>query len=269
MLSIGRLAEYVGVTPRAVRHYHALGLLAEPERTPSGYRSYGAQDVVDLQRIKVLTDAGVPLARVRELMDAGPSDLAAAVAELDAGLDARIQALQQARRSLAALAEGGEPFLTPELAAMQATMRELGVSERTLAADRDGWILVQVLYPELVAPWVRDQLAMARDPEYRELYLRTDQAQNWAPDDPRIEELALRTIAWVRRVYAEFETPEVPRWDRDSIAYHLVTGYRRDSSPGWQRLMNRIEELAAEAGFDTSAHYPSPPLASTADEPVP
>ena len=60
MLTIGQLADYVGVTRRAIRHYHALGLLPEPERTASGYRSYDAQDVVELHRIKVLTDAGVP-----------------------------------------------------------------------------------------------------------------------------------------------------------------------------------------------------------------
>ncbi|MCW5953032.1 MAG: MerR family transcriptional regulator, partial [Propionibacteriaceae bacterium] len=171
MLSIGRLAEYVGVTPRAIRHYHALGLLAEPERTASGYRSYGAQDVIDLQRIKVLTDAGVPLSRVRGLMDADPETLRAAVAELDAELVARIEALRRTRRSLAALAAGGEPFLAPELAAMQAEMRELGASERALAADRVGGILVQVLSPDLVRPWVDSQTSMLDDPHYRELYL--------------------------------------------------------------------------------------------------
>ena len=32
MLSIGQLASYAGVTVRAVRHYHAKGLLPEPER---------------------------------------------------------------------------------------------------------------------------------------------------------------------------------------------------------------------------------------------
>ena len=109
MLSIGRLADYVGVTPRAIRHYHALGLLPEPERTASGYRSYDAQAVVDLQRIKVLTDAGVPLARVQELMDAGPPALRAAVAKLDAELAAPIPALRHTMTWLAGGAPGGAP----------------------------------------------------------------------------------------------------------------------------------------------------------------
>ena len=57
MLSISQLAEYAGTTVRAIRHYHRIGLLAEPPRDASGYRTYGAQAVVDLKRIRVLADA--------------------------------------------------------------------------------------------------------------------------------------------------------------------------------------------------------------------
>lgn len=60
MLTIGQLAARAGVTVRAVRHYHQRGLLAEPERDASGYRRYNVQAVVDLIRIKTLTDVGVP-----------------------------------------------------------------------------------------------------------------------------------------------------------------------------------------------------------------
>lgn len=244
MLSIGRLAEYVGVTPRAIRHYHALGLLAEPERTPSGYRSYRAEDIIDLQRIKVLTDAGVPLARVRELMDAEPSALRTAVIALDADLAHRIADLQRTRRSLAALASNQDPFLQPDLAAMHTRMREIGVSEQTLDADRDGWILVQALYPDLVEPWVRSQSAMLDDPAYRELYLLTDQARNWPADDPRIDDLARRTLAWVQQAYDGFQPTETEEWETDVIAHRLIMNFRRGESPGWRRLMERLEELA-------------------------
>lgn len=60
MLTIGQLAKYVGVTVRAVRHYHQRGLLTEPGRDASGYRRYDAHAVLDLIRIKILSDAGVP-----------------------------------------------------------------------------------------------------------------------------------------------------------------------------------------------------------------
>lgn len=52
MLTIGQLASYTGVTVAAVRHYHRIGLLPEPERDRSGYRSYDAGAVVRLIRIQ-------------------------------------------------------------------------------------------------------------------------------------------------------------------------------------------------------------------------
>ena len=70
LLTIGQLASHCGVTVRAVRHYHRVGLLPEPVRDGSGYRRYGAQAVVDLVRIKVLADAGVPLAQVSHFLNA-------------------------------------------------------------------------------------------------------------------------------------------------------------------------------------------------------
>ena len=254
MLTIGRLAEYVGVTTRAIRHYHALGLLPEPERNASGYRSYGAQDVIELQRIKVLTDAGVPLARVRELVDAGPDALRAAIAEIDGGLRARIRDLQRTRRSLAALAEGGEPSLPAKVVEMHERLSSLGVTERTLALERDAWVLVQVLFPHLIDPWVDTQAAMLDDPGYRDVYLQTDLAYDWEPDDPRIEEVAQRTMDWV---LAYVPPPDPVGWDADATAQRLVRDYRRDSSPGWRRLMERVEELAEEADYGPKAPDPS------------
>src|SRR5262249_30721537 len=82
VLTIGQLAAYAGVTPRAVRHYHQIGLLPEPERNFSGYRSYGARDVVELIRIRTLAEAGVPLARVQELLEAGDEEFSEAVADI-------------------------------------------------------------------------------------------------------------------------------------------------------------------------------------------
>ena len=88
MLTIGQLASYAGVTVRAVRHYHAKGLLPEPERDHSGYRRYDAHAVVDLIKIRTLADAGVPLTRVRELLAAGqPTSTGACVQRSGNGSD--------------------------------------------------------------------------------------------------------------------------------------------------------------------------------------
>ena len=106
MLTISRLAAYAGVTVRAVRHYHQIGLLPEPERTDSGYRAYDAAAVVRLIRIRTLADAGVPLARVQDLLDAGPEEFAGGVQEIDKDLRAEIRRLQGNRKRIARLAAG-------------------------------------------------------------------------------------------------------------------------------------------------------------------
>ncbi|MFB7843584.1 MerR family transcriptional regulator [Microbacterium sp. NPDC056052] len=64
MLTIGQLATHAGVTAKAIRVYHAEGLLPEPERDSSGYRRDGAQAIIDLTRIVTVAHAGVPLARI-------------------------------------------------------------------------------------------------------------------------------------------------------------------------------------------------------------
>ncbi len=86
-MRIGELAAAVGVTTRAVRHYHHLGLLPEPERLGNGYRDYTLRHAVVLARIRRLTELGLGLAEVRDVLadDAG-KDLAEVLAELDEDL---------------------------------------------------------------------------------------------------------------------------------------------------------------------------------------
>lgn len=50
-MRIGELAATVGVTARAVRHYHHQGLLPEPERLTNGYRDYTLRHAVVLARV--------------------------------------------------------------------------------------------------------------------------------------------------------------------------------------------------------------------------
>ncbi len=142
MLTIGQLARYAGVTARAVRHYHRIGLLPEPERDSSGYRSYDAAGVVRLIRIRTLASAGVPLARVQELLDASPEDFAAAIDEIDRGLRAEIRRLQENRKRIARLAAGESLALPPVVVGYLDRLRGLGVSERYIELERDSWIML-------------------------------------------------------------------------------------------------------------------------------
>jgi precorrin-8X/cobalt-precorrin-8 methylmutase len=57
-----------GITPRMVRHYHQLGLLPQPVRSPSNYRLYNQQDVLRLQKIVALKQQGFQLNHIRQIL---------------------------------------------------------------------------------------------------------------------------------------------------------------------------------------------------------
>jgi len=196
LLTIGQLASHCGVTVRAVRHYHRVGLLPEPERDNSGYRRYGAQAVVDLVRIKVLADAGVPLAQVSHLLNADPDEFGAAVAGIDEALQQQIGQLEHRRQQLAGLLAGDQLILPSGVAKLLGELREMGVSEQGVQIERDGWILLAALSPEVVPEWTRHKRAALADPEFRRIYLAYDEARDWDPTDPRLGPLASRTVEW-------------------------------------------------------------------------
>ena len=197
MITIGQLADYAGVTIKAVRHYHKRGLLAEPPRDSSGYRRYSAQHAIDLVKIKTLAEAGVPLARIKELLAADPDRFAAAIAEIDRNLQERAAELLRTRERLAQLRAGDRLFVSPEVAEFLDQLHELGVSDRSLQMERNGWILLQSVSPKQAAIWIADKRDAIGDPEFRAIYLEYDAAFDWSPDDPRLPELADRTQRWL------------------------------------------------------------------------
>jgi DNA-binding transcriptional MerR regulator len=236
-LTIGQLAAHAGVTVRAVRHYHQRGLLAEPERDASGYRRYDAQAVVDLIRIKTLADAGVPLTRVDELLNAQPERFAAAAAEIDRALARRIRDLTEHRRRIAELAAGERLFLPAEVVEILDRLRALGHSERMVRIERDVWIMLVALSPRSVPGWVAEKNAALDDPEFRCVYLACDEALEWDPDDPRLTRLVTDIVAW------DLRRPEHGQTQSRTVA--LMNSYVTASSPAWQRL---AELLSAGPG---------------------
>ncbi|WYB32379.1 MerR family transcriptional regulator [Streptomyces sp. SM1P] len=68
--STRQLADLAGTTERAVRHYHQVGLVPEPERRANGYKRYGVRHLVRVLRIRRLSRLGLSLTRVAELGDA-------------------------------------------------------------------------------------------------------------------------------------------------------------------------------------------------------
>ena len=195
MLTIGQLASYANVTVRAVRHYHAIGLLPEPARDHSGYRRYDALRVVDLIKIRTLADAGVPLARVRELLTATEKEFAAAVADIDRRLRAEITERKRHRQRVAQLAAGDSLALPPEAVAYLNRMRQLGLPARFIDGERDAWILVAAELPEQMPLYMTLKQQQLDDPPSLELYRELAEAIDFEADDPRLRAMCDRLLA--------------------------------------------------------------------------
>jgi len=170
MLTIGQLASYAGVTIRAVRHYHQVGLLPEPERDASGYRTYDADAVVRLIRIRTLAEAGVPLARVQELLEADAPTFAEATGLIDRELRAKIRELQEHRRRIAQLASGDSLAVPDEVADYLDRVRAIGTPEELISAERDAWILIAARYPDQIAAFMEDKVRQLEDPRTVRFY---------------------------------------------------------------------------------------------------
>src|ERR1700683_5531980 len=97
-MRIGELAGLVGISTRAIRHYHHVGLLPEPARKANGYREYSLRYAVELARVRRLTELGLSLDEVGDALARDDRrDMAEILRELDADLARPEAGLRQRR----------------------------------------------------------------------------------------------------------------------------------------------------------------------------
>jgi DNA-binding transcriptional MerR regulator len=94
-LTIGGLADAAGVNVETIRYYERRGLLAEPPRTPSGYRQYSEGDLWRLRLIARAKRLGFTLAEIGELLSAEHGSAAAVLSAARAKLAALDQQEQE------------------------------------------------------------------------------------------------------------------------------------------------------------------------------
>lgn len=239
MLTISQLASHAGVTVRAVRHYHAKGLLPEPDRDHSGYRRYNAAAVVDLVKIRTLADAGVPLSQVRELLTAGDQAFAAAVADIDRRLRAEIRDRQRHRERIAKLVAGDSLALPPETVAYLDRLHEMGFPQLMIETERDAWILVAAQRPEHMRFYMEMKQQQLDDPATVELYRDLAAAIHWEANDPRVAAVADRLVGLLESVDAEGRQTQ-DKEITDELA-ELLDSVLLDSLPIARRLMELLE----------------------------
>lgn len=251
MLRIGELASYVGVTTRTVRFYHQQGLLDEPQRTTSGYRLYDGEAVLRLSRVVALASAGVPLARVHELLDASQESLDLALAEIDADLSNRIERLEKDRDRLRLLRAGDALVLPDVIVGLIEHLREAGIDPDIVGHYRDAWVLTYAVYRPRLDPWLESVGGtMLRDPGYLELMVRSFRAAELEPEDPQIQQLADDTVEWM-----------VNAWDSDALEWSFERGLDDPAAnslleaqwadrPAWVRVTELIVQGLQERGIE-------------------
>ncbi|MEV1243358.1 MerR family transcriptional regulator [Nonomuraea sp. NPDC050022] len=242
MLTISELASYAGVTVRAVRHYHAKGLLPEPERDHSGYRRYDAGAAVELIKIRTLAEAGVPLARVRELLQADEAEFATAVADIDERLRAEIRQRQRHRERIARLASGDSLTLPPEVVDYLDRLRALGVDERIVQAERDGWILLAAHSPQRVPEWMARKREQIADPRLIDFFLTLSQALDRRAGDPRLVELADKLAVYITRLAEERGEDYVDDIDIEPPLVQLMDTLAFETVPPARRLIELLKK---------------------------
>ncbi len=145
--STSQLADLAGTTLRTIRHYHDVGLLAEPERKANGYKSYGVPHLVRVLRIRRLTDLGLSLTQIAELGDEDEHPREALRA-LDTELAATIERLQRVRAELAVILRQETPTdLPPDIAATLANT-DLSPQDRAFTV-----VLAQLIPPEALSSY--------------------------------------------------------------------------------------------------------------------
>jgi len=212
-MRIGELADLVGISTRAIRHYHRVGLLPEPARRTNGYREYSLRDAVELARVRRLIELGLSLGEVGDVL-AGDAerDLAEILRELDADLAGQEADIRRRRARLAQLlrqAEAGMPSeqapVSPGLAGLFGRMAEAaegrpGPEPAMAAKDRDLMALLETVSTAHGADWL-DVLTgeLGSDPGAVErayaVYALLDELAGSAADDPRVEAAAQAIVA--------------------------------------------------------------------------
>ncbi len=109
---IGTVATELGVNPRTLRYYEALGLLPRPSRTQSGYRVYDSRTGFRIRFIRKAKGLGLTLKEIQailEIYDSGKPPCSSFQRLLQAHvrrIDTQIQRLRSLRGDLRNLLAG-------------------------------------------------------------------------------------------------------------------------------------------------------------------
>jgi len=215
-VKIGDAAAFAGTTPRAIRHYHEIGLLPEPERGSDDRRRYGYEDMIRLLWIRKMADAGVALDDIRDAF----ADTASADADSEHGIAGILERLEETlvaqeaelRRQRTAVqrmrTEGSRMGLLSDFV----TSRLKSLPEGSLRqADLDNLLVIERIFGPLgAAVNATRYIALATHPGLREESDRVDATEEAlddtiAVDDPRVAQVAAERHAFEKALETVIE----------------------------------------------------------------
>ncbi|MGW2626575.1 MerR family transcriptional regulator [Micromonospora taraxaci] len=173
------------------------------------------------------------------------SAFAEAIRTIDDHLQDGIDRLETSRRRIAQLTAGDSLALPPEVAAYLDRLRSIGVSERMVEAERDGWILVAARWPERIVDVMPGKVAHLDHPQIVRLYrVLSEIFDDDVRDDPRLAEAADIMADLAEQAYAAGEGVLADEPD-DHLPHDLIDALADESDPRAKRL----RELMRERGW--------------------
>jgi DNA-binding transcriptional MerR regulator len=259
-LLIGDVAKLVGVTPKTIRHYERLGLLAEPERSESGYRLYTVGDLLRLHRIRRLQRLGLSLQQIESFLGEADQEqlLSHVLHTLHAEISTQIAELEARRAQIEQLLAGDTLPLLEQPEEVPPTLRllqeQFGDSidldpavwkqDQRLFAQLDAVLWAQPEYQEQQRKLVQ---AIAEHPEeFRQitaLAARIAKLANSPEDAPEVEDLAEEMVRLKRSnvLLAKMTDTENSHRAIPDVLGEIMTGQTAtDLSPAQRRLFELV-----------------------------
>ncbi|MFI1414349.1 MerR family transcriptional regulator [Streptomyces sp. NPDC020707] len=207
-VKIGDAAAFAGTTPRAIRHYHQIGLLPEPERGVDGRRRYGYDDMIRLLWVRKMSEAGISLDDMRAAFDEA-RDVEDVLGRLEETLAAQEADIKRQRAAVQRLRVVGSPLglLSPLV-----TDRLSHVPSGALRpSDLDALLVTERIFGPLGAAIQASVfITLATHPGLRAEADRLGVAaaaldDTVDPHDPRVEELAAQYCAHHKALHQAIE----------------------------------------------------------------
>lgn len=246
-VKIGDAASFVGTTPRAIRHYHEMGLLPEPARGSDDRRRYGYEEMIRLLWIRKMADAGIALDDIRDAFaDTAPAGVdsdhgvACILERLERTFVAQEAELQRQRTAVKRMrTRGSRMGLLSDFVASRLESLPEGSLRQT---DLDNLLVIERVFGPLgAAVNATRYIALATHPGLREESDRVDAAEEAlddtvAVDDPRVAQVAAERHAFELALHAVIEDSGLAQ-DDDALfdaweALHPATADESEDEAG-------------------------------------